>query len=114
MLEKYDVNIFTESKIDDLDVLKLPNNYIYHSQNRKKYNKKSGGITVVYRSSLKLNVIETESDFVLWLKLDIAHENFSCLFLGCIYIPPEGSNYSSPDAFEEIENEFITLNNDLH
>jgi hypothetical protein len=29
--------------------------------------------------------------------------------LGCVYIPPENSKYSTIDAFTEIENEFISL-----
>ncbi|CAG2245049.1 EIF4B [Mytilus edulis] len=29
--------------------------------------------------------------------------------MGCVYIPPEGSKYSSVDAFTEIENEFLHL-----
>ena len=56
--------------------------------------------------------IKKDSQFVLWfqlsktvLKLD------SDLVFGCIYIPPANSKYSSSDAFDEIENELISIIN---
>jgi hypothetical protein len=56
--------------------------------------------------------IKKDSRFVLWfqlsktvLKLD------SDLVFGCVYIPPENSKYSNLDAFDEIENELISIIN---
>ena len=43
--------------------------------------------------------------YVLWLKFNIRHG--PNVLLGCVYIPPENSRYSSVDAFDEVENELI-------
>jgi hypothetical protein len=31
------------------------------------------------------------------------------LIFGIVYIPPEGSSYLSPDAFDQVENEYRVL-----
>jgi hypothetical protein len=31
------------------------------------------------------------------------------LVIGCVYIPPENTRYSSPDAFDEIESEMFQI-----
>lgn len=43
------------------------------SQHRKqKYLRKSGGIGIIYKSTLenKIKIIDTEPDYILWVKLD--------------------------------------------
>ena len=46
----------------------------------------------------------------MWMKLDKAYlgqnEN---LIIGSIYIPPENSDYSTCEAFTEIENDLLEL-----
>jgi hypothetical protein len=56
-----------------------------------------------------LNFPKTDSEYIQWIKFskDIFSDEF---LLGCVYIPPENSKYSTIDAFTEIENEFISLN----
>jgi hypothetical protein len=55
-----------------------------------------------------LNFPKTDSEYIQWIKFskDIFSDEF---LLGCVYIPPENSKYSTIDAFTEIENEFISL-----
>jgi hypothetical protein len=44
----------------------------------------------------------------LWCKISSKLMNLnSDLLLGIVYIPPEYSRYSSPDAFSQIENMFF-------
>ena len=104
-----------KQKLNELDVLNLPEGYVYVVRNRKICKRVSGGIAVIYKKEL-YNVlkfdIKKDSQFVLWfqlsktvLKLD------SDLVFGCVYIPPENSKYSSSDAFDEIENELISIIN---
>jgi hypothetical protein len=52
--------------------------------------------------------IETECKFVLWCKISklICRE---AVILGIVYIPPEYTSYSSPDAFGQIETEYMQL-----
>ncbi|CAG2200728.1 unnamed protein product [Mytilus edulis] len=110
LIELNDIFVCIESKLDDLDQLNLPKGYDYFTKNRKKFERKSGGITVIFKKCLKnfLTFINTDSEFVLWVKVDIPMQLTKIMF-GCIYVPPENSRYSSKDAFDEIETELITL-----
>ena len=113
-INKYDIIVFVETKTDEFDELKLPDDYNYFIKNRKKCNKKSGGIAIVYRKVLHscINFLKSESDFVQWVELSVNHLNFKILF-GCIYIPPENSKYSSVEAFTEIEDELLVFSNNI-
>ncbi|VDI33760.1 Hypothetical predicted protein [Mytilus galloprovincialis] len=107
LIKSYDICVFCESKTDDLDILNVPKGYEYFSKNRQKFDRKSGGIVVVFKNLLKshLSFLSSDSEYVLWLKFNLRHEpNF---LLGCVYIPPENSRYSSVEAFDEVENELI-------
>jgi exonuclease III len=110
LIKCHDICIFLESKIDDLDILNLPNGYKSFSKCRQKFCKKSGGITIVFKTEYEryLNFPKTDSEYIQWIKFskDIFSDEF---LLGCVYIPPENSKYSTIDAFTEIENEFISL-----
>lgn len=55
--------------------------------------------------------METDCKYILWfvLKGDIINSEKDILF-GITYIPPEGTKYSSKDAYSDIENEYTTLN----
>ena len=113
LITKYDIFICLESKLDDFDILNLPPGYSYFTKNRKKFQRKSGGILFIYKTSLKqdINFQITESEFVLWVKLNFQTKYFDSLLIGCVYVPPEGSRYTSPDAFIDIENEMLSLKN---
>jgi hypothetical protein len=50
------------------------------------------------------NVINSSSSAVLSSNLMKLNSD---LLLGIVYIPPEYSRYSSPDAFSQIENEYL-------
>jgi 3-deoxy-D-manno-octulosonic acid (KDO) 8-phosphate synthase len=51
IIVSHDIIIFVETKVDDLDILNVPNGYSYITKNRKKMCKKSGGIVIIYKSS---------------------------------------------------------------
>jgi hypothetical protein len=55
-----------------------------------------------------IEVIEAECKFVLWCKISklICSE---AVILGIVYIPPEYTSYSSSDAFDQIETEYMQL-----
>jgi hypothetical protein len=80
-------------------------------KNRKTFAcRKSGGIVLGYREKFEgdIEVIETVNKFVLWCKISSKLMKLnSDLLLGIVYIPPEYSRYSSPDAFSQIENEYV-------
>ncbi|CAG2212887.1 unnamed protein product [Mytilus edulis] len=105
-----DISIFVETKTDKLDIISLPNGYSCFSKHRSKFKRKSGGIVIIYKSELEkfLTFPKTKSEFLQWIQFskDLLNDN---VLMGCVYIPPEGSKYSSVDAFTEIENEFLHL-----
>ena len=60
-----------------------------------------------------MKIIETPSEFVLWLRVDHSFLHTSNdLIIGTCYIPPENSDYSKPEALDEIENEIVEFVND--
>ena len=96
----------------------MPDEYAYFAKNRKKCNRKSGGIIIVFKKALSkyLKFLTSESEFVQWVEFskDLSEQNDldSKILFGCIYIPPENSKYSSEEAFTEIEEELISFSGD--
>ena len=51
LINKLDICLFVETKTDDLDVLNVPNGYLYYCKHRSAFDKKkkkSGGLTILY------------------------------------------------------------------
>lgn len=109
LILKYDVLIFVETKLDELDTIDLPNDYLFYCKNRKGCKRKSGGIIIIYKKCLSnfIKFIDSESDVVQWVELNLNLE--SKVYLGCVYIPPENSVYSSENSFIELENDIINF-----
>ncbi|CAG2188201.1 unnamed protein product [Mytilus edulis] len=77
---------------------------------KNKFRRRSGGITVVFIKEFEnyLKFPKTDFEYVQWVKF--SRDLFKAEFLlGCVYIPPDNSKYSSVDAFSEVENELISL-----
>ena len=57
-----------------------------------------------------IKVIDTESKYVLWFKIDrkLLHENVD-MICGVVYIPPESSKYCGADPYGEVENELMNF-----
>ena len=115
IIVSHDIIIFVETKLDDLDILNVPNGYSYITKNRKKMCKKSDGIVIIYKNKLEncLSFIQSESQFVQWVNIsNVAFDLQNDIILGCVYVPPEGSKYSNSESFDEIEKELIALSKD--
>ena len=108
----HDVLCVTETKLDDTDVISIPG-YNFMSQHRKqKYLRKSGGIGIIYKSTLenKIKIIDTESDYILWVKLDKTLFNTDGEFiLGVLYIPPAQSRFLNDDEYNNLEMEITSV-----
>ena len=111
-IQNYEIVCFVETKTDDIDIIDFPG-YNFHMKNRKKIsNRRSGGITVGIKDTLKdfIEIVNTDSRYVLWFKCkESLFKTDQPVFFGVVYIPPEYSKYSSEDAFTEIEREFISF-----
>ena len=107
--KNYDILVLVETKTDEYDNIKLPNEYTCYAKHRIFFKKKSGGIIIIYRKILSkfLKFIQSDSEFVQWVEIlnDISDKSKNVL-LGCVYIPPEFSPYSSDEAFIQLEFEF--------
>lgn len=113
LINKYDICLFVETKTDDLDVLNVPNGYLYYCKHRSVFDKKkSGGLTILYKEKFKpyLKFPKTNSELVQWVLIsnEILQDDKD-LLLGCVYIPPENSKYASKEGFSEIEDEILQL-----
>ena len=85
--------------------------YTFKMQNWKKVKRfKSGGIILGYKDCLDafIEPIDTDCKFVLWCKISKLISNDDVI-LGIIYVPPEYTSYSSPDAINHIENYYLNL-----
>ena len=111
LITQYDIFVCLEAKIDHFDKLELPDGYEYTAKIRKKFVRASGGIVFIYKEFLKpvFKFHDNDSEFVLWATIQNTLDKENDFLLGCIYIPPENSKYTSSDAFIEIETELTSF-----
>ena len=90
----------------------MPEEYTYFAKLRIFSLKKSGGIIVVFKKTLSkcLHFIKSDSEYVQWVEFTKCLN--SDMLLGCVYIPPENSKYSSEEAFIEVEDELLFFSGD--
>ena len=111
-LSSCDVICLTETKTDDTDVVQIPGFSVFLKNRCKLSNVRSGGIALLFRDSLVkyVTVIKTDCAYISWFKMSKSLFNIDeDIYFGVVYIPPEGSKYSSPDCYFEIENELIKV-----
>ena len=106
-VNKYDIICLSETQLDFFDKI-VVENYKYHGVFRKNAAKKSGGVGILVRNNLwsKVDFLERSYKNCIWFQLDEALLNARCVF-GAVYIPPEGSSYSSINIFEQIESDIV-------
>jgi hypothetical protein len=66
LINNYDILVLVETKTDEYDNIKLPNEYACYVKHRKLFIKKSGGIIIIYKKILSnfLKFIQSDSEFV--------------------------------------------------
>ena len=84
LIKSYDVLIFTETKTDEFDELKLPDEYTYFAKHRIFFLIKSGRIIVVFKKTLPkcLHFIKFDSEYVQWVEFTKCLN--SDMLLGCV------------------------------
>ena len=114
MIRNHDILCFVETKTDDLDVINFPG-FKFIMKNRKNIAyRRSGGIMVGYRDTLvnMIEIKETSCKYVLWFKCKGGLFKLDQpVIFGVVYIPPEYTKYSSDEAFNEIQQEYLSLLN---
>ena len=90
LISHYDIFCVSETKLYDLDVINLPG-YNFISQVRKRrYLRKSGDIGVFVRNCLfkHVSLVESDSDYILWFKLNKSvFKPEEDLYFGALYAP---------------------------
>ena len=109
----FDIFGLAETKTVVEDIIKL-DGYEYFAKHRTKYKRISGGLGVFVKNEILqyVTVVRNDSEYIMWLKLDkmlFSHDKDT--LIGIVYLPPEGSDYSSEDSFNEIEAELISFLN---
>lgn len=98
-IQSFDLFVVTETWLDKNVVLQVPG-YRYFRSDRKQLRKRSkrpsGGVVVLYKSSLAGGVTKLTSGYedIVWVKLDKEFFSFERdVYLACCYIPPDNSTY---------------------
>lgn len=103
MVENYDIFCVLETKLDEFDVIDLPNNTHLSKPGSEKSYRKSGGLGICIHDSLKDNVeiLDSNCDFIFWISLLLNKD--TKLVLGALYVPPEQSRCYSDSEYFELE-----------
>ena len=102
----------TETKLDQTDVISVPGYTFFSQQRKQKYIRKSGGIGLFCKQHLRqnINVIETETDYIMWIRLDKTLFGTSDdLILGILYISPSQSRFLNDDEMLDLETEITSM-----
>lgn len=105
LIQKYDIVCVSETKLDKYDIIECKDYTFYSKPRTEAYKRKSGGIGFFVHSRLIDRVVTLESDceYIFWLKLSISNHNE--VVIGAIYIPPETSSFYNADEFHKFETE---------
>ena len=114
------VLVFTETKTDITSESVISDffhkfNFETKFKHRKQFSTfKSGGIAFCIKKELLkyCKIVSSKCPFVLWCIIDKSVFGLQKdVLLGGVYIPPEGTIYSSQFCFSDIENDIININN---
>ena len=112
LISNDDLFCVTKSKLDNHDLVTMPG-YKFISQPRhQKLLRKSGGIGVLVKDTISrhISIIDSDSDYLLWLKLSKSFFNAEDdLIVGVVYLPPTDSRFSNPDELEMFDIEITTM-----
>ena len=112
IVTNFDILCVTETKLDHTDVNSVPGYNFLFQQRKQKFIRKSGGTGIFYRNRFegKVKIIDTESDYILWVKFE------KTLFgteedpaFGVLYIPPAQSRFLNDDEYSNLETEITTM-----
>lgn len=80
--------------------------YSYFPKHRKHFVRRSGGLGVFVKDDVLpfVELIETDSEFLLLIKISkTLISKDEDMLISFVYLPPEGSDYSTNDSLSEIE-----------
>ncbi len=110
-IQQYDVICLYETKLNDFENIQIEG-FELHVNNRKKYVHCSGGIGVLVKNYLSVNIDFIESNEIctwFWIRKILPYD----IICAAIYIPPESSAYANDTHFEMLEDTIVNLRNNF-
>ena len=108
-IQQYKLIFLTETKLDELDDITIPNYKIF-TNNRKIKKRASGGVATLVHNSITdhVTVLDTDINSTMWIRLDKRLCQIPIVF-GLVYNPPDNSPYADISIFDQIENTIIDI-----
>ena len=108
-IQKYKLIFPTETKLDELDDIDVPNYKIF-TNNRTIKKRASGGVAILVHNSLSdyITVLDTDIKSTIWIRLNKNICQIPIVF-GLIYNPPENSPYADISIYDQIENYIVDI-----
>ena len=109
----YDIVGLSETKTCIYDEIRMKN-FKLVAKHRLNCKRKSGGIGILINEQIydSVEVLTNDSEFVSWIKIKGSLFNSTeDVIIGVVYIPPEGSDYSTIDSFNDLETELLSMRN---
>ena len=107
-VNQYDTICVTDIKTDQYDEMNI-DGYKFVSVCRAVTRQKSGGVGLFIKNTFwsYVQIFDNSSENCLWFTFTDSYDT-KCV-LGAVYIPPEGSPYSSVNIFDELEQKIINF-----
>ena len=112
MINDYDLFCVTETKLDSHDIVTLQGYTFISQPRRQNVLRRSGGIGFFVKDSIAhhISVIDSESDYILWIKLSKSFCNTEDdLIFGIVYLPPTDSRFNNPEELDLFEIEITSM-----
>ena len=112
LIDDFHLFCVTETKVDKYDIISIPNYTFLSKPRTQKYLRKSGGIGVFVKQTILnyVDVIDSECEYVMWVKLKKSLFNIdNDIIIGIMYIPPEQSKFYNDDEMQNFNNEIINM-----
>ena len=117
-LSKYDIILLCETWTSDQEDIALDGFEFYNFSRPSRHcnaKRNSGGLGVFIRNHIKNHVkfVKKHEDVIVWFKLEKEYFNLpKDIYLGNVYIVPEGSSYLNDDVFHLIKQDIAKFSSD--
>ena len=112
LVSGFDLFLVAETKLDTTDLIDI-SGYEFISKPRQQPSlRRSGGLGLFVKAELSkyIETIQSESDYVLWVKLDKSYmQSDKHIVFGIVYVPPTQSRFLNEDEFEIFQNEITDM-----
>ena len=108
-VKMFDILCVQETKLDQYDLVSVPDYSFLSKPRQEKYKRKSGGLGFFVNNNLKkmfnLTTLESNCEYVYWLNVCDGIDSY---VIGNIYIPPEKSRFYNDDELFSLETEITS------